>query len=107
MGYKWANSKFYKAAMFILPQQCLEGVRMPNLLEGGKRSSLGKQSLQRANLSVPTCTARDGAKPLRRGREAYMSGRAPPRKARMVIFPRDGHSQSVNTQEPFSVFTTQ
>lgn len=44
VGYKWANSKFYKAAMFILPQQCLERVRMPDLLEGGKRSSLGKQS---------------------------------------------------------------
>lgn len=49
-GQKWANSKLYEAAMFILPQKCLEGMRMLDPLEGGTRSSLGKQPPQRTSL---------------------------------------------------------
>lgn len=67
---------------------------------GGRYEIQPRKATPTENKSqVPTCTVRDGAKLLRRGREACKSGRGLPKKGQNGVSLWDRHSKSVNTQE--------
>lgn len=87
--------------MFILPQKYLEGMRMLDPLEGGRRSSLGKQPPpHREQISqFPLAQQGMGLSHLGEvGKPVRVAGGSL-RKARMVYL-WDRYSKSVNTPEP-------